>query len=400
MLHSAQAIAVINAGSSSLKFSVFTAQGCELLVHGHIENLFTAPHFVVSDAEGRTLHEHRWSDDAHRGHDAAVAYLLDQLPGYLAGRDLVAVGHRIVHGGTHFAQPVRLDEAVLRKLDALVPLAPLHQPHNLSPVRALLARAPQLPQVGCFDTAFHTSNPEVAQTFALPHELHEAGVRRYGFHGLSYEFIATQLPQVDGWAAQGRTVVLHLGNGASMCAMQGGRSVATSMGFTALDGLPMGTRCGNVDPGVLLWLMDQRGLGAREIEKLLYSQSGLLGVSGVSSDMRALLNSDEPRAALAVDLFVYRIVRELGSLAAALGGLDALVFTAGIGEHAVPVRERVCRQAEWLGIELDADANRAHATCISAPGSKVTAWVIPTNEELMIARHTRDLVCAPGACVV
>ena len=389
-----QALAVINAGSSSIKFSVFAARDFALLVHGQIENLHTRPHFTVHGPDGATLQEHVWDDAAHRGHDAAVAYLLDTLPTYLSGHELVGVGHRIVHGGTRFAEPVRLNEAVLSELDALVPLAPLHQPHNLAPARALLQQAPELPQVGCFDTAFHTTNPDVAQTFALPWELHEAGVRRYGFHGLSYEFIATQLPLVDGWAAQGRTVVLHLGNGASMCAMHGSRSVASSMGFTALDGLPMGTRCGNIDPGVLLWLMDQRGMGPREIEKLLYSQSGLQGLSGVSADMRTLLASSEPRAKLAVDLFVYRIGRELGSLVAALGGIDAIVFTAGIGEHAAPIRERICRQAEWLGLELDAAANAVHAQRISAPGSKVSAWVIPTNEELMIARHTRDLLPA------
>jgi acetate kinase len=383
-----KALAVINAGSSSIKFSAFKARDCALLVHGQIENVHTEPHFSVNGPDGKLLQEHRWDDDAHRGHEAAVAYLLKHLPDYLEGHELVGVGHRIVHGGTHFAEPVRLSAEVLTELAALVPLAPLHQPHNLAPARALLQQAPHLPQVGCFDTAFHTTNPEVAQTFALPWDLHEAGVRRYGFHGLSYEFIATQLPEVDGWAAQGRTVVLHLGNGASMCAMQGSRSMASSMGFTALDGLPMGTRCGNIDAGVLLWLMDQRGMDARAIEKLLYSKSGLLGLSGVSADMRTLLASPDPRAKLAVDLFVYRIGRELGSLVAALGGIDALVFTAGIGEHAAPIRERVCRQAEWLGLELDEAANQAHARRISAPGSKVSVWVIPTNEELMIARHT------------
>jgi acetate kinase len=298
----------------------------------------------------------------------------------------------VVHGGAEHAAPVRVDARMVTKLERLIPLAPLHQPHNLAPIRALLERSPELPQVACFDTAMHRSNPAVAQMFALPAELTESGVRRYGFHGLSYEYIASALPRFDTRAAQGRTVVLHLGNGASMCALQSGRSVASTMGFTAVDGLPMGTRSGALDPGVILYLMDERGMDARAVEKLVYQQSGLLGVSGVSSDMRELLESDAPRARLAVDLFVYRIGRELGSLAAALGGLDAVVFTAGIGERAAPIRERVCRQAAWLGIELDAQANGAHGPRISTASSRVAAWVIPTNEELMIARHTRELL--------
>jgi len=259
-------------------------------------------------------------------------------------------------------------------------------------IRALLERSPGLPQVACFDTAMHRSNPPVAQMFALPAELTEAGVRRYGFHGLSYEYIASVLPQFDPAAARGRTVVLHLGNGASMCALHTGRSVASTMGFTAVDGLPMGTRCGAIDPGVMLYLMDERKMDARALEKLIYQQSGLLGVSGVSSDMRVLLESAEPRARLAVELFVYRIGRELGSLAAALGGVDALVFTAGIGEHAASIREWVCRQAAWLGVELDAKANAVHGPRLSTASSRVAAWVIPTNEELMIARHTRAVL--------
>jgi len=288
---------------------------------------------------------------------------------------------------------------VLAELDTLVPLAPLHQPHNLAPVRALQRVAPDLPQVGCFDTAFHTSCLPVAQRFALPRALHDAGVRRYGFHGLSYEYIASQLPQVDARAAQGRTVVMHLGNGASMCALQGARSVASSMGFTALDGLMMGTRCGSLDAGVLLWLMDERGMDARAIERLLYKDSGLLGVSGgVSSDMRTLLASDSVEAQEAVALYVHRITRELGALTAVLGGLDAIVFTAGIGEHAAPIRAQVCAQAAWLGVRLDEAANAAasglddgQSLRISGPDSAVAVWVIPTDEERMIAQHTRRL---------
>ena len=310
----------------------------------------------------------------------------------MAGDRLVGVGHRVVHGGLEYTQPVRLDAGVLQALEKFVPLAPLHQPHNLAPIRLLLERAPELPQVACFDTSYHRSNPEIAQMFALPAELHAQGIRRYGFHGLSYEYVASVLPGFDAKAAGGRTVVLHLGNGSSMCAIQAGKSVASTMGFTAVEGLPMGTRCGSIDPGVLLYLMDQRGMDARAIEKLIYNQSGLLGVSGISSDMRTLLASEDPRAKLAVDLYLYRIRRELGSLAAALGGLDAVVFTAGIGENAAVIRERVCRDAAWLGVELDAAANGAGGPRISAPASRVSAWVIPTNEELMIARHTRALL--------
>jgi acetate kinase len=268
----------------------------------------------------------------------------------------------------------------------------LHQPHNLTPIRLMLERQPGLPQVACFDTAFHRAQPELAQMFALPRELHDEGVRRYGFHGLSYEYIASMLPQLDPAAAAGRSVVLHLGNGASMCALAAGKSIASTMGFTAVDGLPMGTRCGALDPGVILYLMDQRGMDARAIEKLIYNQSGLLGVSGVSSDMRTLLASDEPRAALAVDLFVYRIARELGSLAAALGGLDAIVFTGGIGENSAEIRARICRGAAWLGVTLDEPANLTGGPRIGAAGSQAAAWVLPTNEELMIARHTYRLL--------
>jgi acetate kinase len=279
-----------------------------------------------------------------------------------------------------------MDRSILRALEKFVPLAPLHQPHNLAPIALLFERMPSLPQVACFDTSFHRTNPEIAQMFALPAAMHEEGIRRYGFHGLSYEYVASQLPRSQ------KTVVLHLGNGASMCALAGGKSVASTMGFTAVDGLPMGTRCGNVDPGVILYLMDQRGMDARAVEKLVYNQSGLLGVSGVSSDMRTLLASREPRAKLAVDLYVYRIGRELGSLAAALQGLDAIVFTAGIGENSAELRARVCRGAAWLGVELDPKANDAGGPRISTESSRVSAWVVPTNEELMIARHTRALL--------
>jgi acetate kinase len=294
----------------------------------------------------------------------------------------------VVHGGLEYSAPVRITAEILGRLGRFVPLAPLHQPHNLAPIRLLLERAPDLPQVACFDTAFHRSVPEIAQRFALPAALHEAGIRRYGFHGLSYEYIASVLAGFDEAAARGRTVVLHLGNGASMCALNGGRSVATTMGFTAVEGLPMGTRCGALDPGVLLYLMDQRAMDARAIERLIYDESGLLGVSGVSSDMRALLASDAPGARLAIDLYCYRIGRELGSLVAALGGLEAIVFTAGIGENAAAIRKRVLDDVVWLGASVDEAANATGGPRITAANSRVAAFVIPTNEELMIARHT------------
>ena len=393
------AILVLNAGSSSIKFLLFAERDGALhpVVRGQIEGLHTHPRFAARDADGALLAEKSWGEGMSIGHDGAVAHLADFLRGQGDGLDLAAVGHRVVHGGMEYAEPVGLDLDVLAVLEKFIPLAPLHQPHNLSPIRLLMGRRPDLPQVACFDTAFHATNPDISRRFAIPRELHDAGVRRYGFHGLSYEYVASVLPVHEARAAAGRTIVCHLGNGSSMCALEGGRSIASTMGFTAVDGLPMGTRCGAIDPGVLLYLMDQRGMDARAIEKLIYSQSGLLGISGISSDMRKLLGSDDPRAKLAVDLYLYRIRRELGSLAAALGGLDALVFTAGIGENSAAVRERICRDAAWLGLELDRAANEKGGPRISAAGSRVVAWVIPTNEELMIAKHTQRLVARTGA---
>jgi acetate kinase len=392
------AILVLNAGSSSIKFLLFAERDGALdpVVRGQIEGLHTAPRFVARGVDGAVLAEKSWGEGVSIGHDGAVAHLADFLRGQADGLELAAVGHRVVHGGMEYAEPVRLDSDVLAVLEKFVPLAPLHQPHNLAPIRLLMGRRPDLPQVACFDTAFHSTNPDISRRFAIPRELHDAGVRRYGFHGLSYEYVASVLPKHDARAATGRTIVCHLGNGSSMGALEGGRSVASTMGFTAVDGLPMGTRCGAIDPGVLLYLMDQRGMDARAIEKLIYSQSGLLGVSGISSDMRKLLGSDDPRAKLAVDLYLYRIRRELGSLAAALGGLDALVFTAGVGENSPAIRERICRDAAWLGLELDRAANEKGGPRISAAGSRVTAWVIPTNEELMLAQHTQRLIARLG----
>jgi acetate kinase len=388
------AIAVLNAGSSSLKFSLFAEHESTLALtaRGQVEGLYTAPRFVAKDGSGKTLAEKSWAEGSRLGHDGALDYLLGFLNAELGEQRLAGIGHRVVHGGLEYSRPVRIDAGVVSELEKYVPLAPLHQPHNLAPIRALLERAPGLPQVACFDTAFHRTQPEVAQAFALPPSITERGVRRYGFHGLSYEYIALALPAHDARAAAGKVVVLHLGNGSSMCAIANGRSVATTMGFTPLDGLPMGTRCGSLDPGVILYLLDELKMDASAIEKLLYQQSGLLGVSGISSDMRTLLASDDPAAKTAVDLYVYRIGRELGSLAAALGGLDAVVFTAGIGENSAPVRERVCRDASWLGVELDASANEAGGPRISGAASRVSVWAIPTDEELMIARHTRALL--------
>jgi acetate kinase len=386
------AILVLNAGSSSIKFALFD-EGLARVASGQVSGIPAAPAFVAKDGSGQTIEEERLDGGGAFGHDGALAHVVRWLRERHGGdHRLTAVGHRVVHGGARHIAPERVDEALVASLDKLVPLAPLHLPHNLSAIRTLLERAPELPQVACFDTAMHRTLPRLEQMFALPRELEEAGVRRYGFHGLSYEYIAAALPAHDARAALGKTIVLHLGNGASMCALAAGRSIATTMSFTALDGLPMGTRCGALDPGVLLYLMNERGMDARALEALLYEQSGLLGVSGLSSDVRVLRASSEPRARLALDLFVHRIGRELGSLAAALDGLDAIVFTAGIGEHEAPIREAVCRGARWLGVELDSAANERHGPRISAPSSRTTAWVIPTDEELVIARHTRELL--------
>jgi acetate kinase len=391
------AVVVVNAGSSSIKFSLFALvdDDLALLARGQAEGLFTSPRFIAKDAADGVVAERAWGDGAQLGHGGALDHLVSFLREHFSGYSLAAVGHRVVHGGLSYGEPVRVDADVVAELEKLVPLAPLHQPHNLAPIRMLLERLPEMPQVACFDTAFHRGQPAVAQAFALPKAITDRGVRRYGFHGLSYEFIAQALPQHDARAAAGKSVVLHLGNGASMCALAAGRSVASTMGFTAVDGLPMGTRCGSLDPGVILYLQDELQMDTRAIEKLIYQQSGLLGVSGISSDMRTLERSTDPAAKGAIDLFVYRIGRELGSLAAALGGLDALVFTGGIGENSRSLRERVCADAAWLGVEPDRAANQANGPRITTATSRVAAWAIPTNEELMIARHTKRLIASP-----
>ena len=385
-------IAVINAGSSSIKFSVHVLPDLAPAFKGRIENLYRgATRFIVQDAGGATIAERTWPEALD--HHAGMAFLIDFAGRELAGYRVCAVGHRIVHGGGDYSGPQRLGEAVLERLERLVPLAPLHLPHNLAPVRALMALAPGLAQVGCFDTAFHTAQPALAQAFALPPSITDLGIRRYGFHGLSYEYIAATLPRHDPALAGARVVAGHLGNGASMCAMQGGRSVASTMGFTAVDGLPMGTRCGALDPGVVIYLIEELGMKVSDVQRLMYQESGLLGVSGLSSDMRTLEASGDPRAQLAIDLLVYRIGRELGSLAAALGGLDALVFSGGIGENSARLRAAVCGDAAWLGVALDAALNAAPpagVARISAADSRVSVWLVPANEETMIARHTLD----------
>ena len=371
----ADAIAVVNAGSSSLKFSLFLVRGGDLIleVRGQIEELYTAP---GSWPRTRRARPWRHGRGARRklGHDGAVEHLLGFLRERLGDDRLVGIGHRVVHGGLEYADPVRVDRDVLEALKRFVPLAPLHQPHNLAPIGLLLARAPDLPQVACFDTSFHRTNPDVAQRFALPVELHEAGVRRYGFHGLSYEYIASILPRVDAKAAAGRTIVLHLGNGSSMCAMEAGRSVASTMGFTPVDGLAMGTRCGALDPGVILYLMDERKLDARAIERLIYHESGLLGLSGISSDMRTLLGSADPRAMLAIDLYVYRIRRELGSLAGALGGLDASCSRLGLA------RTR----------------RRSVSACVATPGGSDSRSTRPPMRRAGPGSARRAVASAPG----
>ena len=382
------AILVLNAGSSSLKFALFAAAGGppSRLARGRIEDIGAAARMRVFDSDGaRTVDQAVRADD----HEQAMALLLDWVDRQPAGGDLVAAGHRVVHGGSRFGQPVRIDAGVMEDLQSLTPLAPLHMPHNLAAIEALRQANPALPQVACFDTAFHRSMPLNEQRYALPHQWFDRGIRRYGFHGLSYEYIASVLPEYLGTDPGRRVVVAHLGHGASLCALRDGRSVATTMGFTPLDGIPMATRPGQLDPGVVTYLIREAGLPVAEVDDLLNHHSGLAGLSGGSGDMRELLDDARPQAAEAVDYFVHHTGRAIASLAAALGGLDALVFTAGIGENAPAIRERVCRQAAWLGIELDAGANERNDTRISAPGSRVSVWRIATDEEAVIARHTR-----------
>ena len=385
-------ILVLNAGSSSIKFAVFTAgEPLQRTVQGMISGIGTVGTFTAYRNQqplSGTL------PAADLTHETALAWLFGWLDAGDHARHLIGAGHRVVHGGEHHDAPVLVDAHNLAKLDALAPLAPLHQPHNLAAIKALLKLRPALRQIACFDTAFHRSQPAVAQTFALPRAVTAGGLRRYGFHGLSYEFIASALPDVLGDQADGRVIVAHLGNGASLCAMHARKSVATTMGFSTLDGLVMGTRCGAIDPGALFYLMHERKMSSVQVEDMLYRQSGLLGISGISNDMRSLLDSNHPHAQEAIALFVHRAVLEIGALAAALEGMDALVFTGGIGEHAAAIRTMICEKLAWLGVSLDAGANARHALHISAAGSRVSVCVMPTDEEAIIARHADRLLRA------
>ena len=383
-------IGVINAGSSSLKFSVY--EGERRLLAGQVDGLGARPSASATGPDGEAIPPPDLGAAPPSTPSEVLPAVLPWTRERLGARRLAALGHRVVHGGLHHSRPARVTPELLAELEALVPLAPLHEPHNLAPIKMAMTLNPDLPQLACFDTAFHRTAPEVEQAFALPYALYDEGVRRYGFHGLSYEYVASVLPQHAPEIAEGRVVVLHLGNGCSACALKAGASIATTMGFTALDGLPMGTRCGALDAGVVLHLIQTKGMAAEALVDLLYRRSGMLGLSGVSSDFRELLASAEPRARFAIDVFCYCTARWIGSLAAALGGLDGAVFTAGVGENAAPIRSAICRACGWLGLELDEAANSEHRTRISTPKSRVAAYVIKTDENLMIARHARALV--------
>ena len=391
----AEAILTLNAGSSSLKFALFEIGGTgrfDLALRGEIEEISTHPRFTARDADASVLADRGWPETAG-DFQALFKKVIDWIEAHIGEDRLIAVGHRVVHGGPDHVRPERVTPEVLAALDRLTPLAPLHEPQNVAPIRAIAAARPDLSQVACFDTAFHHTMPAVASRFALPREYEAMGLRRYGFHGLSYEYIAGRLNEIARDLATGRVIVAHLGNGASLCALHRGISIDTTMGFSALDGLMMGTRPGALDPGIILYLLQERGMSAGEVEELLYRRSGLLGVSGgVASDMRTLLASTDPCAAEAVELFVYRIAREAGALASSLGGLDGIVFTAGIGEHAPPVRAAVCARLKWLGVALNQEANERGDAVISAPESRIEVRVIPTNEERMIAQHTLETI--------
>lgn len=385
---------VLNAGSSSLKFCVFQrpkGESWRLEARGQIEGIGTAPRLSVKDAGGKSLASYGLGAGVCDGRDA-VDVLATWLRSKYGGARVLGVGHRVVHGGTRFAGPTVVSRQILAELYELVPLAPLHQPYNLAAIEAVFELLPEVPQVACFDTSFHHGHADVADVIPLPRDLCKSGLRRYGFHGLSYEYIASVLPQAAPELARSRVIVAHLGNGASLCAMKDGQSVDSTLGFTALDGLCMGTRPGALDPGVVLYLFQSLGLSPKDIEAILYKKSGLLGISGISNDMRDLLGRDDAAARLAVDYFVYRAAKEIGALAAVLGGVDGLVFTAGIGENSAEIRWRICEASRWLGVEVDAEANEGRGPRISARGSKVSAWVIPTNEELVVARHTGSLL--------
>jgi acetate kinase len=383
-------IGVVNAGSSSLKFSFYTGE--RRILGGQVDGIGAHPTTSAVGASGEAVPAPDLGTPLPTVPSEALSAVWQWARNRLGDRTLAALGHRVVHGGLHHSRPARVTKELLSELEALVPLAPLHEPHNLAPIKMAMALDPALPQVACFDTAFHRTAPEVEQAFALPYSFFEEGIRRYGFHGLSYEYIASVLPKRAPEIADGRVIVAHLGNGCSACAMQGRKSIATTMGFTALDGLPMGTRCGDLDAGVTLHLLQQQEMPVTELVDLLYRRSGVLGLSGISSDFRELLASDNPRARFAVEVFCYRVAGHIASLAAALGGVDAIVFTAGVGENAAAVRKAICQRCSWLGLELDETANRDNKERISAPDSRVAALVIKTDENLMIARHALALV--------
>ena len=383
-------IGVINAGSSSVKFSFY--EGDRRILTGQVEGIGAHPSASAAGPNGEKLAPPDLGTKPPTVPSEVLPAILPWARERLGYRRLAALGHRVVHGGLHHSRPARVTAELLAELEALVPLAPLHEPHNLAPIRMAMSLNPELPQVACFDTAFHRTAPDVEQAFALPYTLYEEGIRRYGFHGLSYEYIASVMPERAPEIAGGRVIVAHLGNGCSACAMRNRVSIATTMGFTALDGLPMGTRCGELDAGVVLHLIQQKGMSGEQLVDLLYRRSGMLGLSGISSDFRELLASDDPRARFAIEVFCYRVAGHIGSLTSALGGLDGIVFTAGVGENAAPVRSAICRACAWLGLELDEVANHENKQHISAPNSRVAAYVIKTDENLMIARHARALV--------
>jgi len=383
-------VLVLNAGSSSLKFCVYKRpeeNGWQLGSRGQISGIGTSPRFVAKGAQSEVIADNSLGSEVSDG-CAAISVLAGWLRNHYGSTRILGVGHRVVHGGARYAQPALVSRQLLADLKEIIPLAPLHQPYNLAAIEAVCQRLPSVPQVACFDTGFHQGNSEVAKLIPLPQDLRSRGLRRYGFHGLSYEYIASVLPARAPEIARARVIVAHLGSGASLCAMKNGASIDNSFGFTALDGLCMGTRPGSLDPGVVLYLLQSVGLSPKEVETVLYKKSGLLGISGISNDMRDLLASSEPNARLAVDYFVYRAAKEIGALTSVLGGLDGLVFTAGIGENSPQIRQRISEASAWLGVELDAEANLRNSTRISTARSKVPVWMIPTNEELMIARHT------------
>jgi acetate kinase len=387
-------ILTLNAGSSSLKFALFEADDHHpiLKASGQIEALGTAPHLILKSAGREVIENLMVPREVAGTHEGALHYILDTLKAHFPGLHIRAVGHRVVHGGPNYCEPLILSQDIIRELEELVPLAPLHQPHNLSGVAAAHTAFPEAVQVACFDTAFHRAHPWVNDAFALPRAYYGKGVRRYGFHGLSYEYVSGKLREIDPAAAAGRVVIAHLGAGASMCGIRDGKSVASTMGFSALDGLPMGTRCGQLDPAVVLYLMDHEGLTSKEVAELLYKESGLKGLSGLSGDMRELEAAGTPEAEQAIDYFVFRIRRELGGLAAALNGLDAMVFSGGIGENSALIRHRICEDLHWIGLDLDDERNLRNETLVSSATAGAKIFVIRTDEEAMIARHTLDIL--------